>query len=162
MTQESYAAKIQSLAEQLAELDDQELDLVQHTIRAIRKSRTKDFHFYGNFLDIELPDRDDLEQVAKMRLGPHVENYFGVAQGGAVYTLADVSMGYLILSRLEPERRVATLELKMNYIRPGTGDALRCKSEILHWGRNTIVAECKIVNDQDQLVATALGTFFHQ
>lgn len=149
----------EELAEELRRLNGEELGLVRHTLRAIRKSRIKDLHFYGHFLGVELPEKDAAVPESKMYLGPHNANYFGVAQGGALYSFADVTIGYLILSKLEPGKRLVTLELKMNYVKPGTGSVLRCVPDILHWGRRTVVAECRIRNEQDQLVATALGTF---
>lgn len=156
------STKINSLASELRELTEQELELVQHTLDAIRKTRSEHLHFLGNMLGIELPDRDAEIPEAKLHLGLHNKNYFGVTQGGALYTFADITIGFIIMSRLETSKRVATLELKMNYLKPGTGNVLRCVPTILHWGKRTIVAECKIANDQGDLVATALGTFYYE
>ncbi|TCS71600.1 hypothetical protein EDD64_12512 [Effusibacillus lacus] len=55
-----------------------------------------------------------------------------------------------------PWRRV---NLSFPFVKSGTGRMLRCLPAILHWGKRTIVSECKILNEQDQLVATAMGTF---
>ena len=60
-----------------------------------------------------------------MGLGPHNLNTYGVAQGGALYTLADVSIGFLILSDVSEGQKVLTLEMKMNFIKKGAGAYLQ-------------------------------------
>jgi acyl-CoA thioesterase len=95
-----------------------------------------------------------------MTLGMQHANTYGVAQGGTIYTLADMSMGYKVLSELPPEKTVHTIEMKMNYIRPGKGKYLYAIPEILHTGRSTAVMSCQVRNDGEQLIAQGLGTFF--
>lgn len=167
MSKQTLSTKIEQLQREISKLSEDELQLLEHSLTAIRQTRQQGLHFFGNLVGIELPDWNEPgkqvhEQEVKLHLGPHITNYFGVAQGGALYTFADIAIGSLIMSRLGPGKVVATIELKMNYLLPGTGNVLRCTPTILHWGKRTVVAECKIKNEQDQLVATAVGTFYRQ
>ena len=95
-----------------------------------------------------------------MTLGPHNVNTYGVAQGGSLYTLADVAIGFMILKRLEDDQKVFTLEMKMNFIKKGAGAYLTATPTILRWGKTTVVAECTIEDSEGELVAKALGTFY--
>jgi uncharacterized protein (TIGR00369 family) len=51
-------------------------------------------------------------------------------------------------------------DLKVNYISAGepVGE-LRASSRIVHAGRRTVVAECRIEGGDGRLIATASGTF---
>jgi uncharacterized protein (TIGR00369 family) len=95
-----------------------------------------------------------------MVLGAFNANTYGVAQGGAVYTLADVAIGYAILKRLNRNQKVFTIEMKMNFIKKGKGSKLHAKTEIIHWGRKTLVTQCQIHDDTGDIIAQSLGTFF--
>ncbi|PLS17337.1 hypothetical protein CVD28_12270 [Bacillus sp. M6-12] len=64
------------------------------------------------------------------------------------------------MGEMPEDASVSTIELKMNYVRPGSGEKLFAKPAILHMGKNTVVAESRIFNDNEQLVAVGLGTFF--
>jgi uncharacterized protein (TIGR00369 family) len=95
-----------------------------------------------------------------MRLGLQNGNTYGVAQGGAIYTLADVAIGFSILKEVSKEEKVFTLELKMNFIEKGEGARLIAEPVILRQGKSTVVAECNITDETGKLVAKALGTFY--
>ncbi|HET7339612.1 MAG TPA: PaaI family thioesterase [Candidatus Dormibacteraeota bacterium] len=51
-------------------------------------------------------------------------------------------------------------DLKVNYVSAGDAvDELKASSRIVHAGRRTIVAECRIEAADGRLIATASGTF---
>ncbi len=87
-------------------------------------------------------------------------NTFGVTQGGAIYSLADVAIGYRILDQLKEKQKVFTLEMKMNFIKKGKGAKLAAKTELFHWGRQTVVIQCQILDENVEIVAHSLGTFY--
>lgn len=143
------------LHEEIEKLSEKELYYIKHTLNTIKTSREDSIHFIGSFLGINV-----MEYGAKMILGPHNSNTYGVAQGGALYTLADMAIGFHVLPKLKKNQEVYTLELKINFIRKGQGDQLFAKVEILHWGRSTVVANCSIFDEENKLVAQGLGTFY--
>jgi uncharacterized protein (TIGR00369 family) len=140
---------------ELEDLSSEELHQVSHVIKALKASE-EGLHYIGRFLGIGF----EADGEMSMKLGLQNANTYNVAQGGALYTLADVAIGYYIMKKIPPDCQVYTLELKMNYIRPGKGDKLFAKPGIIHLGKTTVVSECKIIDNQGQMVATALGTFF--
>lgn len=149
--------QLERIRERLAELDSEELAQVEHVLDTLRLTKQVDLHYLGNFLGITC---DFEKNEVKMKLGFHNANSIGVAQGGALYTLADVAIGFQILNRVAEEKKVVTLELKINYIKPGQGKELIAKPEVLRWGGRTVVAQCGIWDEQGDLVAQALGTFY--
>lgn len=147
---------LQEINKDLNELNLQELEHIHHVLNSIKESKQGSFYYLGRLLGIDVADPD----VVTMNLGMQNANTYGVAQGGAIYTLADIAIGYKILSKVKDDSQVLTVELKVNYIKPGKGRKLYAKPTILHEGKSTVVGQCAITDDEDELVAMALGTFF--
>jgi uncharacterized protein (TIGR00369 family) len=144
------------ILEEVNELSVEELSQLEHVLRSIESSREGKLHYFGNFVGIRIISNELIE----MDLGIHNANTYGAAQGGAIYTLADIAIGYSILPQLAKGQKVYTLELKMNYVKPGLGDVLRAKPTILHHGNKTVLGICGIYNSDGELVAQAQGTFY--
>ncbi|WP_144475733.1 PaaI family thioesterase [Cytobacillus oceanisediminis] len=143
------------ILKEIENLSSEERNQVFHVIKALKGSK-KQLHYTGRLLGIGFEVNGEMS----MELGMQNANTYDVAQGGALYTLADVAIGFHIMTRIPKESQVFTLELKMNYIRPGKGKKLYAKPSIIHLGKSTVVSECKIIDEKGQTVAIALGTFF--
>ncbi|MBK5502678.1 PaaI family thioesterase [Peribacillus sp. TH14] len=133
-----------------------ELKHIQHMIHTMKCPERGGLHYLGRFLGINLTEIDRIS----MDLGMQNANKYGVAQGGAVYTLADVALGYKIISDVGDESKVLTIELKVNYMKQGKGRKLYAEPIILHQGKSTVVGQCMILDEQNDVIAAALGTFF--
>jgi acyl-CoA thioesterase len=96
--------------------------------------------------------RCELPLVAQLR------NSNGVAHGGVPFSLADTGMGAALKTMLAPGEACVTIELKMNYHRPGAGARLVCDSNVVHRGRTIATVESRVAVD-GTLMASALGTF---
>ncbi|MCM3709123.1 PaaI family thioesterase [Sporosarcina luteola] len=152
---DSIASKLDGLSIKQLEEVDYLLSTFKDLIEEPQHDRAS-MHLYGRLTGLRQLEEDKVE----MNLGPHNVNTYGVAQGGSLYTLADVAIGFMILKRLEDDQKVFTLEMKMNFIKKGAGAHLIAIPTILRWGRTTIVAECTIEDSEGELVAKALGTFY--
>jgi uncharacterized protein (TIGR00369 family) len=156
------AVQLEAIHQQLAKLNEKELNEVAHLLTLYGESArllhpdAVPMHFLGRFLGITQHG----DGTAEMALGLQNENTYGVAQGGAIYTLADVAIGFNILKNLTEEEKVFTLELKVNFIEKGQGERLIAIPVILRQGRSTVVCECTVVDEKGTLVAKALGTFY--
>lgn len=148
---------IETIIKQLHSLDQPQLETIHQTIRSVDPQSPTRLHNLGRILGIVW--NDEREEMI-MHLGSFNANIYGVAQGGALYTLADVAIGFKILKRLNEHQKVFTLEMKMNFIKKGTGSKLIAQSEIIHWGKNTIVGQSRIFDESKQVIAQSLGTFY--
>ncbi|KIL45149.1 PaaI family thioesterase [Jeotgalibacillus soli] len=142
-------------------LSNRELDHISYILSHFQESSLKPseetpMHLFGRFLGIKQLD----DGTTEMKLGLQNENTYGVAQGGSIYTLADIAIGFTILKKLSEDQKVFTLEMKVNFIEKGQGSRLIATPSILRWGKNTVVSECIIVGENGNLVAKALGTFY--
>ena len=78
--------------------------------------------------------------------------------GGVVLALADAAGGLAAFSVMRPGRRVATVELKLNYVAPAGQSGLEAVARVVHRGRSTVVSDIE-VRAAGALKAKALGTY---
>lgn len=84
-------------------------------------------------------------------------NVYGIAHGGVILTMADMTMGAVCLYE---GAKVVTLSLTNNFIKAvKIDDSLVAKGKVVHKGRSTYVCECKIYNQNNELCAMSTGTF---
>jgi uncharacterized protein (TIGR00369 family) len=94
----------------------------------------------------------------KMSVSHEFQNSQGLLHGGFIAALADTAMGYSIVTL---GFRIVTLDLNLNYFAPALmGTELSAEANVLHVGKNTIVAEAALYNSDKKLVAKSRGTFF--
>jgi uncharacterized protein (TIGR00369 family) len=98
--------------------------------------------------------------VATMRLeaGEQHANPMGTLHGGILCDLADAAMGMAFFSTLDEGESFTTLELKINYVRPFWTGTLLAHGNVISRGKTVGLTECRIVDDQDRLIAHATST----
>lgn len=87
-------------------------------------------------------------------------NPLGVAHGGLAATLVDTAMGCAVYSLLPAGVSFATLELKVNFVRPlraGMGRVLG-EGRAVHVGSRVATAEARVVDEAGRLYAQAMTT----
>ena len=94
----------------------------------------------------------------KLEAGQHHSNPMGTLHGGVIGDLADAAMGMAYFSTLEPGESFATLELKVNFLRPFWTGTLVAHGSVVHRGRTVGMTECDVVDERDRLIAKASGT----
>ena len=153
---------LKTIETNLQSMSSTELQQISHILSLYQVSSKNEhtneipMHFLGRFLGIT----QNSDGTTKMELGIQNENTYGVAQGGAIYTLCDVAIGFNILKNVKENEKVFTLELKVNFIKKGQGSFLLASPSILYQGRSTVAAECEITDENGDLVAKGLGTFY--
>ncbi len=86
-------------------------------------------------------------------------NSFGVAHGGAVMTLLDVTMASAARS-VAPDLGVVTIEMKTSFMRASPGqERLTCLGRLLHRTPRLAFTEARVLDAEGQLCAHATGTF---
>jgi uncharacterized protein (TIGR00369 family) len=85
----------------------------------------------------------------------------GVIHGGAISGMFDAALGGAVLSKLDELRRIATLDLRIDYLRPArAGKTVRCEAECHKLTKHIAFARATAHDgDPADLVATAVGTF---
>jgi uncharacterized protein (TIGR00369 family) len=107
----------------------------------------------------------DVEKVEKGRaifqldVLAHHKQLHGVVHGGILAALADTTAAIAAYTTVPKGTEIATVELKINYLEPVPGGRIKADARVLRTGRNFVVAECEIVNEDGSLAAKALLTF---
>jgi len=82
--------------------------------------------------------------------------------GGVISALADAAGGFAVWAAVDPERmRVSTIDLRVDYLRPGKAEDLIAEGEVLRVGGQVGVADMRVFHrsDEQQTVATAKGVY---
>jgi uncharacterized protein (TIGR00369 family) len=84
----------------------------------------------------------------------------GTIQGGFTAMLAESAMGAAAFSTVEAGTAIASLDLKVNYLRPvfPDGEPVVAKARILHRGRTLAIVGVEITNAEGKQVALATGS----
>ncbi|MBG6210951.1 uncharacterized protein (TIGR00369 family) [Labrenzia sp. EL_126] len=88
-----------------------------------------------------------------------LKQHNGIVHGGVLAYLADNAMTFAGGSVLED---VLTLEMKVNYVRPGVGEKLIARASVLSHGRRQAVCRCDVMiadkTGEEKICAAAQGT----
>ncbi|MBO8165214.1 MAG: PaaI family thioesterase [Brevibacillus sp.] len=140
---------------------EEERELLTLAVKAIRQKRERNSAYMSGFLGLSGQYLDEEKRTYQfiVPVTPFMYNRLGVVHGGITATLIDSAMGSLVNRSLPQGRFAVTTELKINYIRPGTGKQLRVEATILHRGQTLVVCQSSLYDDANRLVAHATGTF---
>jgi uncharacterized protein (TIGR00369 family) len=85
---------------------------------------------------------------------------WGWPQGGFIALLADAALGLAVESAMPAGRRFATVDLKVNFLRPvvGDGSELIAVGTVVHQGRTLAVATSEVIDARGKPVALATGS----
>ncbi len=113
----------------------------------------------GRLFGFELNAAETGRAVLRMRVRPRHRQVHGVVHGGILAAFADTAGGlasYMVLPR---GTRIATVEMKINFLEAVDRGTLLAEARVLRRGRNFIVVDCDIRDAAEQLVAKSLMTF---
>jgi uncharacterized protein (TIGR00369 family) len=87
-------------------------------------------------------------------------NPIGSVHGGVYATLLDSATGCAVHSMLPAGVGYTSLDLTVKFLRPITVDtgAVRCIGTVTHLGGRTALAEARLVDPADRLLATAVSS----
>jgi uncharacterized protein (TIGR00369 family) len=85
-------------------------------------------------------------------------NPMGSTHGGVLADLADIAMGYAVISTLAKDETFTTIEMKINFLRPVFKERLRCHARVETRGKTIVYAVADVLNDEGKPVAKAVST----
>jgi len=112
----------------------------------------------AELIGIEVVSFGERETTMKLEAQERHSNPMGTIHGGILCDLADAAMGMSFFSTLTEGETFTTLELKMNYLRPFWTGTLLAHGKVISRGKTIGLTECRIVDDQERLIAHATST----
>ena len=98
------------------------------------------------------------EAVIELAAGRQHANPMGTLHGGVLCDIADAAMGIAYASTLAEGETFATLELKINFLKPVWTAKLQAVGRIVKRGKTVGLLECDITDEEQNLVARASST----
>jgi len=118
----------------------------------------KDDHFAFDLCGISIDAIGDGTAECSMKLEQKHLNANGVAQGGAIFTLADICF---TVAANATEPMTVSHSADIHYLRPGTGSCLYAEAHRINDSRTTALYRVDVCDERGKLVAYATITGFH-
>ncbi len=96
-----------------------------------------------------------------LKVGSDHRQQDGFVHAGVIATMADHTAGYAAYTIVDEDFRILTIEFKINYFRPATGEGIVCRSRVISNGKKIIVSESEVFSISDgheKLVSKAMVT----
>jgi uncharacterized protein (TIGR00369 family) len=109
-------------------------------------------------LDYDSPAEADGTAVVRMPVRDEAFGSRGNLHGGAIATMVDVAcaMAAARNSGFEPGKNsLVTADMHVRYLGRPKGDHVRAEARVVRVGRQLIVVECKVLDDEDRVIASA-------
>ncbi len=104
------------------------------------------------FAVLELPFRDDF-------IGDPIRR---AMHGGVLSAMADTAGGIAVWTQLADEsRRVSTIDLRIDYLRPGKSEAVLCEAKVVRQGNRVGVCDMRLFHPsaEAETIATGKGVY---
>ncbi len=116
----------------------------------------------GNFNELaglEIGNSESGVCAIRLRVEAMHLNVMGTVHGGVICTLLDTAMARACFhSRPTQQRKGATLEMKVNFLKSSCDGELTATGQLISSTRRTAYAEGRVVNESGQLIARASAT----
>lgn len=114
----------------------------------------------GRAMGFHAIEVDEGRAIIQLDTGDEHLNTMGRLHGGVLCTIADTAMGIAHACSLPESMTSATVEMKINFLRPAaSGMKLLADGKVIHMGRTIGMCECDITDEHGNLIAKANGTF---
>lgn len=125
------------------------LDEIQRIFRAAR---------FVSDLGIELESVGDGECETTLVLEDRHLQQDGFVHAGVHATIADHTAGVAAATLLRERQMVLSIEFKINFLRPASGERLICRSKVLKPGRRFSIVESEVLceNGGDELLVSKM------
>ena len=115
---------------------------------------------FNQYLGIEIQRVDNTGCTAVLKIRPELYNSIdGIVHGGVTSALADTAMGFGAAPHVDGVQQCVTVESKISYLAPAKGELLIAEANVIKRGGKLVIMEAKVMTDQGDLVAVALGTY---
>ena len=96
-------------------------------------------------LDITVAEISESACVTHIPLSPRLARVGGIVSGQALMTLADTTMVLATAGAFGAFRPVATTNFNCQFLRPGMGERIQCRAEIVRAGKALATVEAHLI-----------------
>ena len=115
---------------------------------------------YANKLDIKLIEASEGYSLVEMQLTPDMQNIFGMAHGGAIFSLVDEA--FEVASNSHGTVALA-LNLNITYTAaPSMGDTLRAEAKEIARSSRTATYDIRVMNSDGLMIAVCQALVYRK
>lgn len=129
---------------------------------------------FNRVLGIEVLSLDHDQPEIRFAMRPELVGNFsrGMLHGGVISSVHDLTGGLVaflgvqqklkdrpLAERIERFARIGTIDLRVDYLRPGLGEWFVCKGKPLRTGNKVAVAHMELFNDGGEMISVATGAY---
>lgn len=129
---------------------------------------------FNNFLQFEItsPDFDHPRLSIEMRDELVGNPAYRTLHGGIVASILDIIGGHAVFMsvfkrikgqpierKIKRISKIGSIDLRIDYLRPGTGKSFTATATILRTGNKVAVVRMQIHNDENSLIAVGTGSY---
>ncbi|WP_237056071.1 thioesterase family protein [Microbulbifer sediminum] len=127
-------------------------------------------------LEMQELDLENLRLSASFELRPELIGniWKEILHGGVIATALDTVGGLTAMvaayqrmgdihwkEKTERLSKLGTVDMRVDYLKPGRGDRFLCHGSILRAGNKLVVTRMELHNDAEELIATGTATFLY-
>lgn len=127
-------------------------------LESLKKDAQQGFIKYIGLVSVSMKPG---EFTTRLKLQKHHAQQDGFAHAGVIATMADHTAGYASYSLVPEGQSILSLEYKISYLQPASGEFLECKAWVLKPGKRILFTEALVYSvkgDVKTLVAKATHT----
>jgi acyl-CoA thioesterase len=114
---------------------------------------------FNRLLGLELEEVHDDGVTIRCALKPELMNGSGTMHGGVIATLVDAVVGIALYRHFDGTRKMATTELKLNYLRPLTQGTAVARAKLVRIGQHLCVGQAEVFDHENQLAAIGIVSY---
>ena len=151
-------------------MGDTNIDSYLQALKEIHEKKIPFNRIFGLTVDSLKPGSVAVRfEMKKELIGNYVH---GILHGGVISSVLDAAGGLAAASSImdkmkdKPSEEIAkrimktgTIDLRVDYLRPGRGKFFRATSSIMRAGNRVAVTRMELHNDKDLLIAVGTGTY---
>jgi uncharacterized protein (TIGR00369 family) len=150
---------------------DKKEEATNNTFAMIRKAYERSP--FNRLLGFRLDQVDAGKRTDKLAKPELIGNFHqGILHGGVISAVIDTAGGLAAcasalanIKDLQPEEaahrmaRMGTIDMRVDYLRPGKGPEFRCVATVMRTGRKLAVTRMELFDHEDNLIAVGTGAY---
>ncbi len=118
---------------------------------------------FNTFLGLKVLEMERGSVVAALPYRPELvgDSTRGALHGGVISMIADTVGGAAVFTLTDPGDRVATIDLRVDYLRPGRQEDLRARGRVVRVGNRVGVSSIEVFHPSapDEPIAVSQGVY---
>jgi len=112
-----------------------------------------------DFLNVSLVDLSEGRACFRMSVRPEYLQGAKIMQGGLIVALADEAIAHAMMTQLNPDEGLTTIELKSNFLAGVTDGELFAEATVFKKGQSLIIGDCLVKDSEGKNICRVSATF---